>query len=182
MIQTYYAYIDPVVQDLLVSNVPPDNTNQWWDLPGDVDVNALYIDQHGELSIRQAPPTSDPGWVWDITTETWTDPRDADALAASLQRARDQAGIDKAALLLALAQAGAISPGDAVIAAQGNIPPAFQSIIDGWPADMQLAAQIKWATDTTISRTNPLIMALAESIAMTPAELDALFGIVEATL
>ena len=176
MIQIYYAYIDPVVQDLLFSNVPPDHTNQWWKVDGDIDVNALYIDRHGELSIRPEPPTADAWWVWDLITYSWTDPRSAAEVEADLQRRRASTYLDKSDLLIRLAQFGILTPAEAEGAALGNIPTSMAAMLAGLPTDAQMAARIKWAADIQIGRTHPVIVAAAYALDLSDPLVDQIFG------
>lgn len=123
------------------------------------------------------PYPEKPGeWaVWDGIE--WTDPRTEEDMATDLDNRRAAARMDKADLLLALAQAGLITSADAVAAARGEIPPTFQPAVDNWPAAEQMAARIKWAADTLISRNNPLIIAAADQLGVDPLLLDALFGV-----
>lgn len=141
-------------------------------IEGAYDAATTYISPTGPASL---PPRPGDWAAWNGTN--WYDPRSIAEMASELDARRDAARMDKADLLLALAQAGLLTPTDAVVAARGEIPPTFQPIVAQWTSAEQLAAQVKWAADAQISRNNPLIIAASEYLNIDPLVLDTIFGI-----
>lgn len=141
-------------------------------IEGAYDVATTYISPTGPAEL---PPRPGDWAAWNGTN--WYDPRSIAEMASELDARRDAARMDKADLLLALAQAGLLTPTDAVAAARGEIPPSFQPVVAAWPAAEQLAARIKWAADGQISRNNPLILAVASFLEIDPLTLDTIFDV-----
>ena len=92
---------------------------------------------------------------------------------------RAHAFLDKAELLLRMTQAGLITQADAIAAAKGEIPPSFTPIVSQWDETEQFAAQVKWAADQQIGRTNPLIVNVAATLGLPDSLLDEIWGIPE---
>ncbi len=90
---------------------------------------------------------------------------------------RASASMTRSDFLLAAIRAGIILPSDAGPAARGEIPPSLVPVFDGLPPEVQIEAVVRWSASTMIERTNPVLAALAGAMAITDAQLDALFGI-----
>lgn len=176
MIATVYAIstgrivsvIDSPDLATVLANVAPDQAV----VEGAYDPTTVYFTAFGPAEL---PPSPGDWAAWDGTS--WYDPRSVADVTAELEALRAAARMDKADLLLALAQAGLMTSTDAVAAARGEIPPTFQPVVAEWSSAEQLAAQIKWAADAQISRNNPLIIAASAYLDIDPLALDAIFGI-----
>ncbi|MBB1493130.1 hypothetical protein H5395_16785 [Paracoccus sp. MC1854] len=163
------------MRDIIVSNVPPDTTDHWWEIAESTSINDVYIDAAGELSIRRPRPAA---WAeFDYVTETWFDPRTEAELAEELHRVRAATQLDKSDLLIRLAVAGILSPEEAEEAAGGTIPASMQPMLQMLPPEAQMAARIKWRSDNLISRNHPVIVAAAYALGVTDQQLDTIFGV-----
>ncbi|AZV00350.1 hypothetical protein [Paracoccus sulfuroxidans] len=119
----------------------------------------------------------DPPSEWaefDFAARQWVDHYDP---ALALAAARASANMTRSDFLLAAISAGIILPSDAGPAARGEIPPSLVPVFDGLPLEVRIEAVVRWGAATVIERTNPVLAALAEAMAITDADLDALFGI-----
>jgi hypothetical protein len=86
------------------------------------------------------------------------------------------ATISRRQLLIGLATEGYITAPEAVAAATtGALPTILQKVISTMSATNQVGAQITWASMSDAERTNPLLLAAAQSIGKTQADIDALF-------
>ncbi len=78
--------------------------------------------------------------------------------------------------IIALAQAGFITPAEALAAATvRTIPAAIAAVFSGLPADQKLGAEITFGLMTQVSRNEPLVAACAASMGLTDAQVDAFF-------
>lgn len=94
-----------------------------------------------------------------------------------LAAARATASMTRSDFLLVAIRAGIIAPSDAGPAARGEIPPSLGPIFEDLPSDVQIEAVVRWGAATMIERMNPVLAVLAEAMAITDEQLDALFGI-----
>ena len=124
--------------------------------------------------VTALPPKPGPGWVLNPEGPEWVDMRDPELDRQSLRRGVSMTRSD---FLLAAIRAGIIQPSDAGPAARGEIPPSLSAIFAGLPSEVQLEAVVRWGAATMIERSNPVLVALAEAMAITDAQLDALFGL-----
>lgn len=82
-----------------------------------------------------------------------------------------------AAFCSVLKERGILSPDDALAAAKGDWPAAFQHALGGLPDGMDAHdAQILWARLQQIERMHPLFEAMRIIAGMTPNEADDIFG------
>lgn len=98
---------------------------------------------------------------------------------ASLESLREAASLTRQEFCLALKRAGVLSGPDAIDAAKGNWPAAFDAALplltaSGVDAD---EAQIIWASANLIERTHPMLSVLSQVAGLSDAQVDALFGI-----
>lgn len=171
-----YAFVDPELGELMFSNLPPESASHWWDIPEGVTPNDVYVDASGELAIY--PPRPGPWAEFDYVTETWFDPRSAAETADDLNRARARTQLDKSELLIRLVVAGILTPEEAEEAAGGVIPASMVPMMESLPPDAQMAARIKWKSDSMISRNHPVIVAAAYAMGISDEQLDQIFGVV----
>lgn len=115
---------------------------------------------------------------FDFETKQWVDLYDP---VLALEAARATANMARSDFLLAAISAGIILPSDAGPAARGEIRPSLVPVFDGLPPEVRVEAIVRWGAATVIERTNPVLAALAEAMAISDADLDALFGINLAT-
>lgn len=76
---------------------------------------------------------------------------------------------------------GLLSEADAESASSGNWPQGFEPIIAPWPLADRIRARSKWADNSLVYRSDPLLQALAVAVHpnLTPEQLDALCGWVD---
>lgn len=96
----------------------------------------------------------------------------------TLEQMRVRAWLDKSDLLIKLAMLQLLTPEEAEQAAEGVIPASIAGVMGSLSPEEQLAARIKWRTDSVISRNHPVIVAAAYGMDLTPEQVDELFGIV----
>lgn len=156
--------------DCLLANIGADE----WGLGEYAAVHEWYL-RDGQL-VRY-PVKPGPWAVYDFAAHEWRDPRSLADLQAEMARRRRAAGLDKSDLLIALVGAGILTSAEAEEAASGIIPARIAAMLDTLPADAQMAARIKWRSDTTISRMHPVIVAAAYALGVADTALDAVFGI-----
>ena len=95
---------------------------------------------------------------------------------AKLAAHRAEMRLSPRQLFIGMAQAGFISPDEALAAAcSGAIPAAVEQALGGLREAEQLAARITWARMTTIERLDPLVDLLAAATGRSPLEVDAFF-------
>lgn len=102
---------------------------------------------------------------------------------AELASWRATAYLDRAAFVRAVVHAGILPASEAVSAAKGDWPSAFDAALSSLPIDA-LDAQIDWAAAVGVARCNPLFLALLDFYAavknLTPIEAqtlgDLIFG------
>ena len=92
---------------------------------------------------------------------------------------RDKAVMPKADFVNLAADVGLVSDADAVDAARGGWPSAFDTAIASLDAKGQREAKVTWAGVTEVRRDAPLLTAIVAAGLATEAALDALFGWVE---
>mgnify|MGYP003645224382 CR=1 FL=1 len=98
-----------------------------------------------------------------------------------IEELRATASITKAAFCTLLKKVGELPRLEAIEAARGVWPKTFEMALAGMPEDVADAAEIEWATATTINRMHPVILLLAqpEHANIDDATLDGWFGIGE---
>lgn len=102
--------------------------------------------------------------------------------AEVLAQWREVRVVSRADFLTAAKRAGILTQAEAVLAAKGDMPAAFQAIIDGAVTAEQLTQQeaedalILWAGLSEVRRNHPLIALFAAGMGYTDAQIDALFG------
>lgn len=100
--------------------------------------------------------------------------------AAAIDTWRATASIARGPFCLNLMAAGILPPAEAVLAAKGEWPATFAAAITGLTEAQAAAAQIDWASATTIRRNHPMIATLAAQAGLADAQVDALFGMTQA--
>lgn len=96
--------------------------------------------------------------------------------AAELANWRKTASLPRRNFCLALFGAGILPKNDAIAAAKGDWPTAFDGFLTGLSEQEQAGAQIEWASVQVIRRNHPMIDGLAQLARMTPEQVDAIFG------
>lgn len=89
---------------------------------------------------------------------------------------RASATMTKKDFCFELAKRGILSADDAIDAAKGNWPAAFEAAFAGVDADEVLKAKIEWASTTTVYRSYPMLEPLAKKANITSNDLDVMFG------
>ena len=89
---------------------------------------------------------------------------------------RASAKTTRAAFCIAIARAGIVTAQDAIAAAKGDWPTAFDAALAGLPTQAQTEARITWAAVTEIDRTHPLIGVVQAFLRLTDDQTDALFA------
>jgi hypothetical protein len=89
---------------------------------------------------------------------------------------RETATLSKQDFCFALAKKGILSAEDAIEAAKGNWPAAFEDALAGADADEALKAKIEWASTATVYRSYPTLEPLAIAANITSNDLDLMFG------
>lgn len=89
---------------------------------------------------------------------------------------RETATLSKQDFCFALAKKGILTANDAIEAAKGNWPAAFETAFAGVDADEALKAKIEWASTTTVYRSYPMLEPLAKKADITSDDLDVMFG------
>lgn len=168
----------PTAEDAL-ANLHPDERV----MLGRYDPATQYVESHdpadptGTAVVVDYPPSPGPWAVWDWGARAWADPRTPVELAAALNAKRATAWLDKSDLLIRLIAAGIMSPEDAEEAAGGAIPASMAPLMEMLPPGAQMAARIKWRSDTQISRTHPVIVLAAHALGISDEQLDQIFGV-----
>ncbi|TWI38223.1 hypothetical protein [Paracoccus sulfuroxidans] len=137
------------------------------------DFTSQYVD-HDNEAVFDLPPSPGPSFVFDYEEWGWIDTYDA---ITELDLVRSQTSMTRTAFCVACARAGIISEDDAIGAAAGAIPPGFMPVFNAMSEEERFENRVRWAGAVTISRMDPIILACAEHIGMTPEALDSLFGI-----
>lgn len=88
---------------------------------------------------------------------------------------RNTASTSRRAFCVAAFRAGFLLEADAVAAAKGEWPAAFDDALAGQPADVVAEAKIEWGAVSTIYRNAPLLEVVRLSKGYTPEQVDALF-------
>lgn len=105
------------------------------------------------------------------TIEPFVAPRAADVL----DQWRAGASVSRRDFCLALYGAGILPKDQAILAAKGDWPPAFDAFLTGLTDAEATAAQIEWASVRRIHRAHPMIEGLAGLAGLTPDQVDTLF-------
>jgi hypothetical protein len=114
-------------------------------------------------------------WIIQDSVVVQTPPQDPDTILAAK---RDATAIGKGAFCMGLIGLGIIAADEAVSAARGNWPASMDAFLSYLSADQAIAAQIEWATKSTINRNNVFVLTLGSWLDdITPEILDTLFGI-----
>lgn len=171
-----FAFIDSTTGHLVVSSLPPAGVSAWWDVDDGTDPNRLYIDASGEIA-QAAEPRPWPWFEWSDATGGWADARTPAELEEHRDALRDTASMPRHAFCVACARARILSEDEALAAATGAIPPAFQAVFDAMPAAERFENRARWLGAQTISRTDPIILACADYLGLNEIQVDALFGI-----
>lgn len=164
-------------------DVGPGQTRVDLATPLDPDYPALLAMVHTQqfAARREYPARPSDHHMWDAAAGAWTDPRSSAEIAAqaaaALAAARRATSLDKSELLIRLVVAGVLTPTEAEDAAAGAIPDRMAELMSSLPPDAQMAARIKWRTDSQISRSHPVIVAAAYGLGITDEVLDEIFGV-----
>jgi len=113
---------------------------------------------------------ADIGWSYDGSAFAPPAPPD------QLDLWRASAVLSRRNFCIACFRAGLLSADDAVIAAKGEWPAAFDKALTGMAADRVTEAKIEWAAVTEIRRNAPLLKAVQAVTRVTDGQIDALFG------
>ncbi|MDO8985346.1 hypothetical protein [Cypionkella sp.] len=89
---------------------------------------------------------------------------------------RDTRKLSRAEFCLAILRAGLVTPEEAVVAAQGQIPAPLTGAIAQMPEPQRNEARVLWAGLTEVQRNHPLVLLAGEAEGLDAAALDALFG------
>ena len=89
---------------------------------------------------------------------------------------RGQATLHRRDFCIALKRAGVLPVAEAIAAAKGDWPTAFETALNALTQDEQDEAQIEWASVVEIRRNHPMIAMLGAAAGMTDVQVDALFG------
>lgn len=135
-----------------------------------------------DLVAHAIPPNDDKRLTFNYATRQWEDMRTAADKEAALMYARGAATLSKADFLIAAVRVGILSKADASLAAAGQLPTAFASVVETWPEETQFEVGIKWAALTRVDRMHAFINALAAALGITDEQLDTVFGIVPENL
>lgn len=104
---------------------------------------------------------------------------DADAMAPAptLADLRAASSLPRSDFLLRCVTVGILSQDDALLAARGEIPAAFASVVEGWTEAERFEVKLRWAALTQVERNHPLILSMATQMGITDEQLDMLFGL-----
>jgi hypothetical protein len=110
-------------------------------------------------------------WQYDgeVISVDWTKAR---------ENFRNKALMSKAAFCLVLVEAGVLTSEQAVDAAKGNWPTAFDDVFEGVDATKALEARLAWASVTEVHRNADILEDLLEhpNVPLTAEQLDTAFG------
>lgn len=129
----------------------------------------------GEMHCQMVFP-GDSGWAEALAAAGHFE-ADPMAPAPTIEDLRAAASLPRSDFLLRCVAVGILTPQDALLAARGEIPGAFATVVDGWTEAERFEVQLRWAALSEVDRNHPMILSLADQMGITAGQLDALFGI-----
>ena len=123
------------------------------------------------------PSKPAPFMTFDTEAGAWVDPRtDADR-ASEHEARRSAASMTKGEFLQACMSVGLLSPKEAAVAARGDIPESFAAAVASLTPEQKDRVPVEWPASTRVTRTNPLILAVADARGIAAETLDEIFDV-----
>lgn len=88
---------------------------------------------------------------------------------------RATATLSRAQFCVAVKRAGILTGDEAIEAAKGEWPAAFDAVLEGTDIDPD-EAKIVWASVSTIFRNDTILEAVSEAVGLSAEDVDAMFG------